>query len=108
RPLRSPLFPYTTLFRSRPVERLPHTIAVGRQPRALDHDLIEDDERGLIVAAQSAQQAPRGAFQVVETIAGDALAHVEGEDDVQRNLLEAGEVHVLTNPVVEDFEVRGL
>src|SRR5205823_8611357 len=95
RPLRSPLFPYTTLFRSRPVERLPHTIAVGRQPRALDHDLIEDDERGLIVAAQSAQQAPRGPFQVVETIAGDALAHVEGEDDVQRSEEHTSELQSL-------------
>src|SRR3712207_7366820 len=41
RPPRSTLFPYTTLFRSQLVERLPHADQPGAAARGVDHDVGE-------------------------------------------------------------------
>src|SRR5262249_2471930 len=46
--------------------------------------------------------------QLLETIAADALAHVEREHHVQRNLLEADEIDLLRHAVIEHFEVARL
>src|SRR5688572_16095542 len=43
---------------------------------------------------------------MVQTLADHALAHVESEDHVDRQLLERGEVDLLHHTVVDDLEIR--
>ena len=42
---------------------------------------------------------------MIQPLARHALAHIEREDDVQRNLLVADEVHLLRDVVVENLEI---
>src|SRR5207245_9350143 len=74
RPPSTPVFPYTTLFRSA-ARRQPHSLPRPREHRrALDvhHDVaIEQERRG--VAAQSDGGAPLGAHQLDVGLAGEFL-----------------------------------
>jgi hypothetical protein len=67
--------------------------------------VAEGDQSGLIAGLESAKDCGAGGAKTIEAIPRDAVAHVEGEHDVQRNLLEADEVDLLEHAVVADLEV---
>ena len=69
--------------------------------------MTERHQRGLIGFLQPAENGAARAPQVVEPLARDAVAHVEAENHVERNLLEADEIDLLRHAVVEDLEVGG-
>ena len=56
-------------------------------------------------ASRSARPAPR---RCSSRCTRDAVAHVERQDDVERDLLEAGVIDLLRHAVVEQLEVSGL
>ena len=68
--------------------------------------MAEGDERGLIRRLQRAQHGAAGRLQPIETVARDAVAHVEREDRIERNLLEADEIDLLRHAVVDHLEIR--
>jgi hypothetical protein len=79
-----------------------------RQLLAQHHHVTEGQQGGPILALQTVEERPTGVLQVREPFAGHTLTHVEGKDDVEGDFVEADEVHLLSNPVVEDLEVTGL
>ena len=69
--------------------------------------MAEGDERRLIVLLQRREHARAGAAQLIQPFAGHAVAHVERQDDVQRNLLEADQIDLLRHAVVEHSKSAG-
>ena len=69
--------------------------------------MAERDERRLIPLLERHEHSRAGAAQLVQPFAGHAVAHVEREDDVERDFIEADQVDDLRHTVVDDLEVAG-
>ena len=69
--------------------------------------MAERNERGSIARLKGGQRGTPGRAKMIEPFAGHAIAHVERQDQVDRNLLEADEIHWLPYAVIEHLEVSG-
>ena len=69
--------------------------------------MTEGEQRRSIVLRQSIEQRVTSALQMRQPFPGDAGADVEGQEDVQRDLLKADHVDVLRDAVVAYLEVGG-
>ena len=78
---------------------------VQRQRAPQRHDVVEGDERRLIGRLQLGVSAVLAARNCSSRVAGDALAEIERQSDVQRDFAEADDVDLLRHAVVANDEV---
>jgi len=67
--------------------------------------VVERDERRAVLARQPPKHSVARRTQMVQAFARHAIAHVKDEHDVEGHLLEAHEVDILPDAVVEHLEV---
>jgi hypothetical protein len=70
-------------------------------------DMAECQKRCAIVTGKPLEQGVTGTPQMVEPLARDALADVQSENDVDRELFKADEIDFLQDSFVSDLEVLG-